>query len=525
MSRGESGPVPSRPWRISGRGRVRSGMPSLVGTLVSLLGVSFVVLSTACAPDSPGRFQDEGDDPVAREQGQQVAYDWIATLYPLPKAERLSPPVASWVYGYAGLALYEGFRHGRPGARSLGGQVRGLGPLPEPGPGEHDWPIVATRAEQALLDGLIGDFALVSTMVAVDTLTEHHIALRVGAGVSDDVRERSEAYGRELAAAILERARVDGFLETRDRPYDLPEGEGYWVNTTTLEEYAPMASSGAAVMVSRDNPSAALQPGEANARRLVLERPSLGHEPVGNIDPTGALEPYWGEILPWGLESPEECAPPAPVPYSDDPDSEFHDEVMAVFQASATQTVEERIIANFWADNPGSTGTPPGHWVSIMRQMVRERELDGYEAAEMMAVTSLAMADAFVSSWDEKYRTNVVRPITYIRKHIAPDWETTVVTPPFPEYTSGHSVVSGAAAEALSGLLGDSVGFQDSTHVAAGLAPRPFDSFVEAAEEAAISRLYGGIHYPMGIDNGLVQGRCVTQRLLDRITLRDGSDS
>jgi membrane-associated phospholipid phosphatase len=133
----------------------------------------------------------------------------------------------------------------------------------------------------------------------------------------------------------------------------------------------------------------------------------------------------------------------------------------------------------------------------------------------MFALTSMAMADAFISSWNEKYRSNVVRPVTVIREHIDPAWETVVVTPPFPEYTSGHSVVSGAAAAVLEALLGE-VSFRDSTHLAVGLDPRPFESLWAAAEEAAVSRLYGGIHYPMAIDHGLSQGRCLGELVLDR---------
>lgn len=441
--------------------------------------------------------------------------EWVELLYPLPKAERLSPPVASRLLAYAGVGLYEAYRHLDPSLPSLGGSFRGLDPLPEPGPGAHDWPAVGAEVQRRVLTELIRDWALPSTLVAIDTLAETQVLRRAEAGVDSEVLDRSRDYAERLAAAVLTRAETDGFQATRRREYELPRGEGLWVNTTTLEEYAPISASEASSYVRRSNPSAALVEGSSNARQMLLDRPSPGGDVVGNIDPTLALEPYWREILPWAMDSLQDCAPPPPAPYSMDPGSDFHREVMAVYESSLDLSDEERTIALFWADNPGATGTPPGHWVSIMRQMIAGGRLDAARAAEMFALTSLAMADAFVSSWDEKYRSNVIRPVTVIREQLDPSWETVVVTPPFPEYTSGHSVVSGAAAQVLEGLLG-AVPFQDSTHVAVGLAPRPFGSFQEAAEEAAISRLYGGIHYPMAIDHGLTQGRCLGDRVLAR---------
>jgi hypothetical protein len=445
--------------------------------------------------------------------------EWIDVLYPLPKAERLSPPVASRLHGYAGLALYEGLHRADPRYRSLGGQLIGLDAFPEP-EGEHDWPVVAAEAERAVLSGLIEGFALPSTRVMVDTLAEAQVARRRAAGVAEPIVARSMDYGRTIADHILARAEADGFAETRNRPYAPPVGPGLWVNTTTVEEYAPISVSASTDLVRLSNPSAALVPGAANARQLVLDRPSGADEILPDIDPTAALEPYWREITPWAMESARACAPPEPVPYSEEAGSAFRAQVDSVYEASMMLSDEQRTIALHWADNPGNTGTPPGHWVSIMRQLVGQLDLGPLEAAEMFGVTGLALADAFVSAWDEKYRSNVVRPVTFIREHIDPSWETVVVTPPFPEFTSGHSVVSGAAGEALTALLGEDRAFVDSTHIASGIEPRLYASFEDAATEASISRLYGGIHYPMAIEHGKTQGVCVARALLDRISTR-----
>ena len=468
-----------------------------------MAGVLALVSGAGCAPGEP-----------PPPEATQVR-EWIELLYPLPKAERLSPPVASRVLAYSGVALYEALRHADTDAPGLDGRLRGLEGIPEPGPGVHDWGVAAAEAERRVITGLVSEWALPSTLVAIDTLAETQIERRMAAGISEEVAARSRDFGAAVAEAVLARAAVDGFRETRRLPYEVPKGQGLWVNTTTMEEYAPISVSEATAFVRRGNPSAALEAGSTNARQMLLDRPSPGQEPVGNINPTLALEPYWDRLLPWAMDTLEDCAPPPPAPYSMEAGSDFRTELMAVWETSLDLSEEERTIALFWADNPGATGTPPGHWVSIMRQMVTRADLDAVAAARMFALTSVAMADAFISSWHEKYRSNVIRPVTVIREHLDPAWETVVVTPPFPEYTSGHSVVSGAAAQVLEALLG-AVAFHDSTHIAVGLAPRPYASFHEAAEEAAVSRLYGGIHYPMGIDHGLDQGRCLADRVLAR---------
>jgi hypothetical protein len=135
----------------------------------------------------------------------------------------------------------------------------------------------------------------------------------------------------------------------------------------------------------------------------------------------------------------------------------------------------------------------------------------------------VAQADAFIAIWHEKYRTNSIRPVTYIRRYIDPAWTPAIITPPFPEYPSGHSGQSAAAATVLTALLGP-VAFDDSTNLALGHAPRRYASFQAAADEAAESRLYGGIHFPMGNENGKVLGRCVGQVVLARLRTRAGPD-
>jgi hypothetical protein len=224
-------------------------------------------------------------------------------------------------------------------------------------------------------------------------------------------------------------------------------------------------------------------------------------------------EPYWGTLRPFALANADVCAPPPPPTHSMEEDSVFWRQVQEVYDTSQSLTDETRAIAEYWSDSPGTSYTPAGHWIEIVGIVTEDLHLSLADTSEAYAVASVAMADAFISTWSEKYRSNLIRPITVIQNHIDPDWESIVPTPPFPEYTSGHSVASAATAEVLTGLLGY-VAFEDDTNVAHGMESRQFGSFRQAAEEAAMSRLYGGIHFRAAIEEGLKQGACVGQNLL-----------
>jgi membrane-associated phospholipid phosphatase len=201
----------------------------------------------------------------------------------------------------------------------------------------------------------------------------------------------------------------------------------------------------------------------------------------------------------------------------------FYANALEVYQTNLNLTDEQTTIAQYWADNAGATGTPPGHWIAIVGQLARNNNLSLMATAEAYARVGLAVADAFISCWQTKYMYTLLRPVTYIQDLIDPDWTPLLVTPSFPSYTSGHSTQSGAAATVLTDRF-DAMAFTDTLFTDHELtppqAPRSFTSFDEAAEEAALSRLYAGIHYPFDNDNGLAQGRCVGQVILDRIAFK-----
>jgi hypothetical protein len=192
---------------------------------------------------------------------------------------------------------------------------------------------------------------------------------------------------------------------------------------------------------------------------------------------------------------------------------------MQLYNTSQTLTNEQRAIANFWADGATQTGTPPGHWVSIAGQLLVQQEMNLADAAEAYARAGIAVHDAFISCWKAKYQLNAMRPITFVQAYIDANWSSLLTTPNFPSCPSGHSTSSGAASGALEGLFG-TVAFTDHTQDALGLPARSFTSLQQAADEAAISRLYAGIHYASDNDIGLVQGSCLGNLINSKLHFR-----
>jgi hypothetical protein len=230
-------------------------------------------------------------------------------------------------------------------------------------------------------------------------------------------------------------------------------------------------------------------------------------------NPQVPMQPRWGENRPFILTSGAECAPPSPPEYSEETDSAFYTEAFEVYTIANQLSAEQREIARFWADDPFRTATPAGHSISILTQVLEYEEASLQVAAEAYARMGIGLADAFISCWNAKFQHNLLRPVTYIQRVIDSDWHPLLTTPPFPEYPSGHSVESSAAAAILFGMFGSDYQFTDMTHEAWGLPSRSFASFAVFAREAAESRIYGGIHFRSAIENGLEQGDCIASRV------------
>jgi membrane-associated phospholipid phosphatase len=486
---------------------VRSFVTRMLTTLV-FAGLGFSGVLSGCAPAAPAA------DP-------QLVAQWLRTSLSFVRSERIGPPVAARISAYASLALYEGYAaDSRSVLRSLGGQLNGLATLPSPA-GPADGAIVAAEAERVVLDSLFRD-GYPSTRRTIDSLAAAQIAAREALGARGALRDRSIAHAHKLAAALLDWAANDGFFATRDRQWVAAKGRGVWVNTVTTDQYVPQLLSGQSDIVLTGNPGSALDPERASARSVFTNRPKAARKgnTLPSFNPLKPTEPYWGTLRTFVIRDGDECEPPPPPDYSEKRGSPFWTVAKEFYDSVQTLTPAKREIALFWADNPVATGTPGFHWVSVVNQMIARRHLTADEAAEVYALTSIAIADAFVGCWKEKYRSMVVRPVTYVQRVFNPKWVTLFATPPFPEYPSGHSTLSAAAAHVLGKVLGDTIPFVDSTQVDIGFAPRPFKSFSAARDEVAISRVYGGIHYVQSVMLGLKQGECIGERVLNRLRTR-----
>jgi hypothetical protein len=395
------------------------------------------------------------------------ARQWMTSLFNCVKNDGVSPPVAARTYAYGAITLYESVVHGMPGYNSLAGQLNGLNGLPEPDPGlEYDWPTVLAQAMTVASpqiyvfpERLFFEFTT-GCQATLGSLGVAQIGYRRAAGVQPAVIDASISYGSALGGAIAAWANADGYHQIRYKGYLMPEGPDKWVPT-----------------------------GFSDTDKV--------YNPV---------EPYFGTLRPLVLTHPAECEPPPPPPFSTTPGSDMYNQADAVYQTDLALTKEQRRISEFWADPPTATGTPAGHWLSIVTSFVRPGNLA--DAVAAYAPTSISYQDAFIAVWEAKYHYNLLRPETYIRRYIDPHWRSDWPAPQFPEYISGHSGVSGAAGVTLTSVFGN-IPFTDNTKLRRGFQPRPYTSFTHAAQEAAESRLYGGIHYPIGNSEGLATGTCV----------------
>ena len=242
-----------------------------------------------------------------------------------------------------------------------------------------------------------------------------------------------------------------------------------------------------------------------------------------------AVEPNWKIIRPMIIDSAGQFKPAALIPFSKDSSSDFYKLAKEVYDISRNPPPGNIAIANFWDCNPFAVSTeghmmigykqisPGGHWMNIAGIAAIRGRLSFNQSVVVQTMLSVALMDAFISCWEEKYRSNRIRPVTYINRYIDVRWEPLLQTPPFPEYTSGHSIVSTTAAEILTFFFGDDFHFTDNTEELFGINSRSFTSFRQAASEASISRLYGGIHFRDAIVNGQTDGREIGELVIQKM--------
>ncbi|HEX2536333.1 MAG TPA: vanadium-dependent haloperoxidase [Chitinophagaceae bacterium] len=408
-------------------------------------------------------------NPGSRKEKEQVSDLLPQSLHDLTNViihDIFSPPVASRIYAYASLAYYEGLKGEDPRSPSLTQQLQGFEAMPRPEKGKsYHYPLVAFTAFHEVAQNLV---------FSKDSLKEKERIHRevFQHALEDDVYENSVRLGKAIAGVIIRRSLSDNYKKSRGMPrFSVYKSKGKWQQTSP--------------------------------------------------DYNDAVEPYWNSITPLLLDSAAQFKPAPPPPYSLEKESLYYKELMEVYTVSNTLTPEMDTIARFWDDNSFVTThqghlmfgnkktTPVGHWMSIASILCARQKVSRLAAARIYALTACAIYDGFIACWDEKYRSSTVRPITVIQEEMDPEWSPLLQTPPFPEYTSGHSVISQAAATVLTHYLGHNIAFTDTTEMEYLGLKRQFSSIQQAADEAGISRLYGGIHFRSAIAQGGWQGKQV----------------
>ncbi|WP_255157991.1 vanadium-dependent haloperoxidase [Siphonobacter sp. BAB-5385] len=303
------------------------------------------------------------------------------------------------------------------------------------------------------------------------------------AGYSEEVLNGSKAYAQAISKQILAYAKADRYNRISNYPrYQTRTGDGFWYPT-----------------------------------------------PPGYFAP---VEPYFATVRSFTLDTCSQFKPAPPTPYSTDPKSAFY-RMMQINYADKLPD-EHKQIAAFWDCNPfalednghlmvGMKKISPGaHWLGITGIACQKAKVSFAQALKIHTVVAITLTDGFICCWDEKYRSNRIRPETAIRKLMDPHWRPFLQTPPFPEYLSGHSTISSAAAVVLTHYFGDHFAYTDTVEEPFGLKARSFQSFQQAADEAGMSRLYGGIHFMDAITEGREQGLKVGTWVIQRVEGKRG---
>jgi hypothetical protein len=444
-------------------------MKQLKFTALNFKKMSLVVAIGAlssCTPDQPI---------VVRSADFQSSVDQVTRIM---VHDIFSPPVASRIYAYPNIAAYEILAQSDPGMRSLTQSIDHLKPIP----------LAKDSTVNLALAALIAHMDLSKSLVFSEERMEHY---------------------RDSLYALWSKQNKSEFTQSKEYGLSVAQHIKLWMNTDQYNQTRTMPKF-----------------------TVITEDPSRWQPtPPAYMD---GIEPHWNKIRPFILDSASQFKPTPPPAFSLEKNSAFYKELMEVYDTSKRieaqgDSSEEIQMAQFWDCNPYVSVTrghlmfatkkitPGAHWIGITKIACNKAQMDFRQTVSAYTYTSLAIFDAFISCWDEKYRSNLIRPETLINQYIDENWKPVLQTPPFPEYTSGHSVVSGAASTVLTEIFGPDFTFDDDTEVPYGLPVRSYPSFEQAAQEAAISRMYGGIHYRAAIEVGLQQGISIGHKLSESL--------
>jgi hypothetical protein len=431
--------------------------------------LSFIISLISCKNDNPEYYKMASDPEMYHQSMKMITDVMVHDIF--------SPPVASRIYTYSSIAGYEAVRWQNPEKYpTLSGKI------------SHFMPVVPPDSNATYcyeMSGVIAMLKVGRTLIfsedSINKQLDKVLNYYRETGMPRDIFERSQAFGDSVAAHVIRWSSKDNYKQSRSfAKYSIQNNPATW-------------------------------------------RPT----PPGYMD---GVEPSWNKIRTMVADSASQFKPEPPTPFNmKDKNSRYYQEATEVYLTVKNATEEQRAIANFWDCNPyklNVTGhvmhatkkiSPGGHWINITGLACRKAAADMPESARAYSLVSVGLFEAFISCCDEKYRSAAIRPETVINEYIDPEWLPELQTPPFPEYTSGHSVASSTSAVILTRIFGDDFAFTDDTETEFGLDSRSFTSFNHAAEEASISRLYGGIHFMPAITNGVQQGRGIGQLVLDRL--------
>src|SRR5688572_13364193 len=428
-------------------------------------------LFSSCNNKNNNDYQSYVNDPVLYAKT-------VKQLNNVVLENNFPPMIASRNYAYANIAAYEVIAVFDDRFQSLAGQIKHLTPLPK-------WDTAGVDFHMAALLA----FCKVGEAVTFPEGSMQHYVDKIkdeadSAGLSTTMLSASQRFADSVADHILKWSKADRYLQLRTAPkFTLTAEEGRWVPTPPM--YAQ------------------------------------------------AIEPSWKEMRPMVMDSCTQFMPARPPKFDiSNKNSYYYKALLEVKKIGDSLVQEQKDIADFWDDNPFKMNvsghvmyatkkfSPSGHWMNIVGIGAQKANADFSTTVAAYTETAIALYDAFISCWDEKFRSNYVRPETIINKHITTEWQPYIQTPPFPSYTSGHATISAAAAEVMTHWFGDSISFMDTSSLEFGIKSRQIISFREAAREAAISRLYGGIHYRFDNDNGNEAGKRLGEFIISRLKMK-----
>jgi hypothetical protein len=441
--------------------------------LVSAVSLSYVGIAQPTKTSKASKLPDPS-----------MVLDYYSLLLRIVKNVGLQPTESARLFGYSGLALYEATVPSQQAYRSLVGQLNGLDYLPKGSPNQvYLTEVLAFGAMRRTLSDMILNNRAFKEMgyyeymvkAPTDSLLQKYQTRLMAQYAKHQAYGFSLALGDSIAKTVFKYSLHDGghrehpadFREDF-RHYESPEG-ATWHDSQMLMKFS--------------------------------------------------LQPTWGKNRTFIKDIHATAQAPSPIAYSTDKNSIFYAQALEVYDNCRDQNFEKRLIAEYWKDSPNLSYTPPGHMICLLSQLLAQQKADFGFVVTAYAKLGIALSDAFVCCWKTKYETNCIRPETYIQQNIDPRFKPPIPTPHFPEYTSGHSVQSGAAAEVLSALFGENHAFVDNTptwiHERESnlLKPRSFRNFREMAREASFSRLYGGIHFRQACEVGLWQGETIGKQV------------